>query len=214
MTKEDLQELADNYSRMFEADLIDAARAYDELLEPAQALLRAEFAKRGLEPPLAQDASSDEKEEDTASDPVDSASFVTIGRYPEADDANEAQAALDAIGIEAICHDEGTRGLRDWTSGPGVTVLQVAPADEARARTLLSDPTATRKAIESAAAPDRPICPRCDSLNTFMLPHTTEPSTDSILVHSRPKPDQHHGADEWKCNDCGTRWFDDDGIPE
>lgn len=46
------EDLAAQYARMSESELMDLARSYDGLLEVAQAALRAEFARRGLEPPL------------------------------------------------------------------------------------------------------------------------------------------------------------------
>ena len=44
--------LAARYGQMSETELGELARSYDGLLEIAQAALRAEFARRGLEPPL------------------------------------------------------------------------------------------------------------------------------------------------------------------
>jgi hypothetical protein len=46
------EDLAVQYSQMSEPELIELVRSYDGLLEIAQEALRAEFARRGLEPPL------------------------------------------------------------------------------------------------------------------------------------------------------------------
>ncbi|MGO8934264.1 MAG: hypothetical protein ACLPLZ_07665 [Terracidiphilus sp.] len=43
------EDLAPQYALMSETELMELARAYDGLREIAQAALRAEFAKRGLE---------------------------------------------------------------------------------------------------------------------------------------------------------------------
>lgn len=47
-----LQEFAGRYAAMSEAELMELARSYDTLVEPAQEALRAEFSRRGLEPPV------------------------------------------------------------------------------------------------------------------------------------------------------------------
>ena len=45
-------DLAARYAGMSETELMELARSYDGLLETAQVALRAEFARRGLKPPL------------------------------------------------------------------------------------------------------------------------------------------------------------------
>lgn len=49
------EELATQYAQMSEMELMELARSYDDLLEHAQAALRAEFARRGFEPPLVEE---------------------------------------------------------------------------------------------------------------------------------------------------------------
>jgi hypothetical protein len=46
------EEFASLYARLGESELVELARSYDNLLEPAQAALRQEFRRRGLEPPM------------------------------------------------------------------------------------------------------------------------------------------------------------------
>ena len=46
---------AERYRAMSETELMNLARAYDDLVDAAQAALRAEFARRGLEPPLVEE---------------------------------------------------------------------------------------------------------------------------------------------------------------
>jgi hypothetical protein len=47
--------LATSYSQMGEVELMELAQAYDSLTDTAQAALRAEFARRKLEPPVIED---------------------------------------------------------------------------------------------------------------------------------------------------------------
>jgi hypothetical protein len=49
------EELAAQYAQMSETELMELARSYDGLLAIAQVVLRAEFARRGLEPPLVEE---------------------------------------------------------------------------------------------------------------------------------------------------------------
>jgi hypothetical protein len=49
------EDLAAQYAQMSETELMKMARLYDGLLEVAQVALRAEFARRGLEPPLVEE---------------------------------------------------------------------------------------------------------------------------------------------------------------
>ena len=42
---------AARYSELYDAELMELARSYDSLTETAQAAIREEFARRGLEPP-------------------------------------------------------------------------------------------------------------------------------------------------------------------
>jgi hypothetical protein len=46
----DPEDLAANYAKMEEPELLELARSYDLLTDSAQAVLRAEFAHRRLDP--------------------------------------------------------------------------------------------------------------------------------------------------------------------
>ena len=49
---------------MSEIELMDLARGYDDLVDEAQAALRAEFARRGLEPPLIEEEEPQVEDDD------------------------------------------------------------------------------------------------------------------------------------------------------
>jgi hypothetical protein len=51
MTDDELARLETRYADMSKTELMAVARAYDELVDAAQTLLREEFKRRSLEPP-------------------------------------------------------------------------------------------------------------------------------------------------------------------
>ena len=55
------EEFAKRYAEMSEVELMELAQDYDSLTEVAKAALRAEFARRNLEPPLVEDAEEAEQ---------------------------------------------------------------------------------------------------------------------------------------------------------
>src|SRR5580700_9060704 len=95
---------AQRYRAMSEIELMDLARGYDDLVDEAQAALRAEFARRGLEPPLI------EEEEPQAEDDGE---LVTVARYRDMPEAVVARTVLEEAGIECLLRDENTVRT-DW----------------------------------------------------------------------------------------------------
>ena len=113
---------------MSETELMNLAREYDDLVEPAQAALRAEFAQRGLEPPLIE-----EEDAPIADDPEEA--LVTVARYRDMPEAVVARAVLEQAGIECLLRDENTVRMDwFWSNLIGGMRLQVAAKDEAAAR--------------------------------------------------------------------------------
>ena len=82
------EDLALQYAEMSEMELVDLARSYDGLLEIAQAALRAEFARRGLEPPLV------EEPEEWEFRPL-----VTVHRYRDLAEAYVGRSLLESAVI-------------------------------------------------------------------------------------------------------------------
>ena len=126
------EELADNYKRVSEPELMELALSYDSLTEPAQTALRVEFATRHLEPPTIDDLTT----------PVEVApSFITIRSYRDLSEAIVARSLLESAGIPGYLRDENLVRLQWQISNfVGGIRLQVEQADEAAAAELLSQP--------------------------------------------------------------------------
>jgi hypothetical protein len=89
------EDLAAQYAEMSDTELMELARSYDGLLEFAQAALRAEFARRGLEPPLVEEPAEWELRR-----------LVTVRRYRDLAEAYVGRSMLESAGISAWVADE------------------------------------------------------------------------------------------------------------
>lgn len=125
-----VREFADRYAVMSEAELMDLARSYDSLVEPAQEALRAEFAGRNLEPPLIEDPVE-----------VTSRNLMTVASYRDLPAADLARAALESAGIPAWIQDDNLVRM-DWfySNAIGGIRLQVDATDAEAAREILDGP--------------------------------------------------------------------------
>lgn len=152
---------AERYRAMSETELMNLAREYDDLVDGAQTALRAEFAKRGLEPPLIEEEEPEVSGED---DP----DLVTVARYRDMPEAVVARTVLEDEGIECLLRDENTVRT-DWllSNAIGGMRLQVAAKDEARARELLTEPTPEQFPTDSGEDFVQPVCPKCGSLDVI-----------------------------------------------
>lgn len=164
------------YAAMSETELMELARAYDSLVEPAQAALRAEFARRNLEPPLL-----DEPET------IEPRDLVTIERFRDLPAADLARGLLDAAGIPAWVQDDHLVRM-DWfySNAIGGLRLQVERADAEAAREILDQPMPKTIELSDGGAFAQPQCPKCGSIEIG-----TENFSRGTL---------------WLCNACGARW--------
>ena len=96
------EDLAAQYAQMSETELMELARSYDGLLEIAQVALRAEFARRGLEPPLVEEPEEWEFRR-----------LVTVRRYRDLAEAYVGRSLLESAGIPAWIADEHLVRM-DW----------------------------------------------------------------------------------------------------
>jgi hypothetical protein len=121
---------AEEYGRMGEMELLQLAHSYDTLVGPAQDALRAEFARRGMEPPLI-----DEPEV------LESRRLVTVRRYRDLSEAMVARGVLESAGIYCFLRDENVVRM-DWfySNAVGGIGLQVDTKDEEEATKLLNQP--------------------------------------------------------------------------
>jgi predicted RNA-binding Zn-ribbon protein involved in translation (DUF1610 family) len=197
------QNFAEKYKAMSETELMGLAHKYDDLMDVAQAALRAEFARRGLEPPLIEEEDHSIAEED---DP----DLVTVGQYRDLAEAFVARAALEEAGIDCFLRDENMVRT-DWllSNAVGGMRLQVAAKDQGAAEELLSGPAPGQFELDSGEEFVQPVCPRCGSADIVANDPDRKVMAVSMLIkfpipHSRPS------KEEWKCMNCGCVWADDE----
>lgn len=178
---------AKRYGVMSETELMDLARGYDDLVDEAQTALRAEFAKRGLEPPII------EEEEPLSTDGA--AELVTVAEYPDLTEGLLARAVLEQEGIQCFLSDESTLSLSNVVGGGAR--LQVAVEDEAAARAVLSQlaPTSGEEFVQ-------PVCPKCGSTDVVANDHQRKGLRASIPVN----------IPEWRCMECDSTWADGEEL--
>jgi len=123
------EEFTAHYGAISELELLDLAQQYDSLTESAQSALRAEFAKRGLAPPIISEPAE-----------FDARNLVTLRRYRDLPEAMVARSLLMADGIEAWIQDENLIRI-DWgySNAIGGIRLQVDARDEATVEAILTE---------------------------------------------------------------------------
>lgn len=185
------------YTAMRDEELLELARDYESLTEPAQAALRAEFARRGLEVPLAQDAPGT----------LENRKLVTLRRYRDLSEAIVARGMLESAGIEVFLQDENLVRL-DWqvSNFIGGIRLQVAEADAAAGLELLDQPVPESIPFAGWSEFEQPKCPKCGSVEITFEGAERGAALTGLLVMGLPLPT---GAETWSCAACGARWEDD-----
>jgi hypothetical protein len=200
----DAGEFAKQYAVMSEPELLETARAYDSLIDPAQNALRAEFARRNLDPPLL--------EEDI---PFDPRKFVTIRRYRDLSEAIVARTLLESAGIEVILQNENLVRI-DWqiSNGIGGIRLQVDVLEASAALEILNEPIPDPIDFGSGSNPDQtdsqtefpqPHCPRCGSIDIAFQGSSRAAALTALAVLGLPLP---LGPKTWRCNTCDAQWED------
>jgi len=196
------EELASQYAEMSETELMELAHAYDGLLEVAQTALRAEFARRGLEPPTIEEP-----------DEWELRRVVTVQSYRDLAEAYAGRSMLESAGISAWIADENLVRINWFLSNlVGGLRLQVAEPDE----------TAARETLGKAVPPDipyggeevfvQPTCPKCGSAEVTLGDGTERGrSLVALYVLAIPVPPREAA---WHCEACGARWEDDGAQDE
>jgi hypothetical protein len=197
-------QFARNYEVMGEPELLTLGVAYDSLVEPAQDALRAEFARRHLEPPIVPDPP----------EPPSDRNVVILRRYRDLAEAIVSRSVLESAGISCFLRNENMIRL-DWPLSNllGGIALQVAVEDREEAEKLLSQPIppAIQFGIESAGESEaeseykQPHCPRCGSLD-IVTETTGRKAALGALYFGVPLP---LGRPYRACNTCESRWIDD-----
>jgi hypothetical protein len=190
------EELAAQYARMGESELMELAQSYDGLIEIAQAALRAEFARRGLEPPLV-----DEPEE------PELRRLVTVRTYRDLSEAFVGRSLLESAGIQAWIADENLVRM-DWflSNTVGGLRLQVEAPDEADARAILEQGVPETIAYSEQEVYVQPTCPKCGSAEVTLGDGTEDGrSLVALAALAIPVPPRKAG---WHCEACGADWED------
>lgn len=179
---------AERYSAMSETELMDLARGYDDLVDEAQTALRAEFARRGLEPPLI------EEEEPVVED--DESEPVTVGQYADLPEALVSRAVLEEAGIRSFLSDENTVSVGwGFSNAMGGIRLQVAAEDEKAAREVLSQSAPDQFATDTGEDFVQPVCPQCGSIDVIANDHKRTASEAA-----------------WRCMECDATWVDGEEL--
>lgn len=190
------EELARDYAKMSEFDLTELGRSYDSLTDIAKLLLRSEFARRNLEPPIVEDPPK-----------AISRKLVTVRRYRDLSEAIVARSLLESAGIQSYLRDENLVRL-EWqiSNFIGGIRLQVEAADEDAAIEILNQPIPETVAFSGRADFVQPVCPRCGSKEITFEGSSRGAALASLYLVSLPLP---LGKETWSCNACEARWVDD-----
>ena len=194
------EDLAAQYAQMSETELMELARSYDGLLEIAQAALRAEFARRGLEPPLVEEPVEWEFRH-----------LVTVRRYRDLTEALVGRLLLESAGIQAWIADEHLVRM-DWfySNMVGGMRLQVDERDEADAREILEETVPETIAYGQEEVYVQPTCPKCGSTE-ITLGDGTERGRSLVALYLLAIPVPPREA-AWRCEVCGTQWVDEGSL--
>jgi hypothetical protein len=174
-------DLAQLYGGFGDEELKSLALTFNDLTEPAQRALKAEFARRGLALPSASQteavrSNSDSPLQDFAANATEDSTF----EFTDVEEAYIAQSVLRSAGIESVV-PTSEMGAIDTPR------LVVAPADANTAQLILSRPTHTGSADDAGFV--EPVCPQCGA-------------ADPLLESVDP-------TNEWRCESCDHVWRDE-----
>lgn len=200
--KEDARALAGQYRKMSELELMDLAKRYDDLAEPAQALLREEFRQRSLEPPLLDEPEPEFVER----------KMVTVAKYRDLSEAIVARSVLEAADIACFLRDENTVRMDWlWSNLLGGLRLQVATADVERAEDLLAQQSPRTIDLGGGEEFRSPVCPQCGSDEIVLHDPGVKTGAVALLLTGLPlrMPPSSSPEEVWRCLQCGCKWVDD-----
>ncbi|MFL6428768.1 MAG: DUF2007 domain-containing protein [Acidobacteriaceae bacterium] len=186
-------ELVQTYRSASDKELLELALTYDSLTDAAQSALRAEFARRGLEPP-----------EIPGTPPTaEFQRLITVQQYRELADAQIAKGALESAGIPCFLRDENAVRMEwVWSNLMGGVRLQVREEDREAAHSILAQPIPEQIQLEDEIPYDQPRCPRCGSLDIhYQAIHKRTALASIILFVPIAIPKR-----AWICERCGAQW--------
>jgi len=115
------RDFANEYGKKGESELLRLAGSYDTLVDAAQDALRAEFAKRKMEPPLIEEPGV-----------LEGRGLITIRRYRDLSQAIVPRSALESAGIFCFLQDENFVRI-DWGASNAVGGIRLQNAAGGRA---------------------------------------------------------------------------------
>jgi len=190
------EDLAAQYAQMSETELMELAHSYDGLLEIAQEALRAEFARRGLDPPLVEEPDEPEFRR-----------LVRVQRYRDLTEAFVGRSLLESAGIPAWIADEHLVRMNWFLSNMvGGRRLQVDERDEAAAREILEQGVPGTITYGPEEVYVQPTCPNCGSAE-ITLGDGTESGRSLVALYLLAIPVSPREA-AWHCEACGAQWAD------
>lgn len=190
------EDLAAQYAQMSELELMELARSYDGLVDNAQAALRAEFARRGLETPLVEKPEEPEFRR-----------LVTVRRYRDLTEAFLGRSLLESAGIAAWIADENLVRMNWFYSNlVGGLRLQVDERDATDARGILEEEAPGTITYGEEEAYVQPTCPKCGSAE-ITLGDGRESGRSLVALYVLAIPVSPRKA-VWHCGACGAEWVD------
>ncbi len=192
------EDLAAQYAQMSETEVMELARSYDGLVEAAQVALRAEFARRGLEPPLVEGVEVPEFR-----------GVVTVRRYRELTEALVGRSKLESAGIPAWIADEHfVRMIWFYSNAVGGMRLQVDESDADAAREILEEAVPETILYSKEETYVQPTCPKCGSAEITLGGGTERGrSLVALFLLAIPVPPREAA---WHCEACGAKWADEE----
>jgi hypothetical protein len=173
-------ELIQLYATYSDIALNNLALTFNDLTEPAQQALKAEFAHRGLAMPA---PASPTNTASAAPDPLQSfaanAPQECIFEFSDLEDAYLAQSVLRSAGIPSVVPPSEIGAI-------DTPRLIVGPSDATTAQLILSRPNALGTDEEATFA--TAVCPQCGA-------------PDPLLESVEP-------TNQWRCEACNHTWQD------
>lgn len=177
-------DLVQTYAGFGDVELKNLALTFNDLTEPAQRALKAEFARRSLAMPSASQNASPESDAGSplqgfAADAPEDCTF----EFTDIEEALMAQSLLRSAGIESVVPTSEIGSV-------DTPRLVVAPADVHTTELILSRPTHTGSEDEVGFV--EPVCPKCG------MP-------DPLLESVEP-------TNQWRCEACNHLWSDSEAA--
>jgi len=202
MTHEEREHLRQQYADMSETELMDVARSYDDLLAEPRKLLRAEFNRRSLDPPLIEEETEFVYQ-----------NLVTVAKFRDLSEAIVARTALESAEIRCFLKDENMIRM-DWgySNFLGGLRLQVPEQDAARALDLLREPQPESIEFAEEFGFEQPTCPKCGSSDIELDSPGRAAAVAVLYLFSLPLPSRrkHRGKPAWHCLICRNTWLDEE----